>query len=288
MSVHQNPTYTDAYVRLALLYSRYLDQSKRGAHYARQAEIARRRLEEFRSNLDAAATDPEKATEDQTGKLAEIPVIESRLTLPDLPLDESMVIVSGLPRSGTSMMMQMLQQGGLPVLADDHRPSDPSNPRGYLEFEKAKALKNDRTWLAESKGKAVKLVAQLLPFLPPGLEGADSPSEDCPYRIIFMQRPFEEVIASQNRMLEHQKPDMKKGGLSDDRLASVFARQLERIAELLKSRGIPTLVVSYHEALKDPVTTARNVNHFLGRPMDEEEMAKAVEPSLHRERSDDS
>src|SRR5262249_30630691 len=101
------------------------------------------------------------------------------------------IIVSGLPRSGTSLMMQMLDGGGVPVLTDNIRAADTDNPRGYYEFEPVKATKRDATWLPAARGKAVKMVSQLLYHLPPGET----------YRVLFLERDLEEVLASQEKML---------------------------------------------------------------------------------------
>src|SRR5262245_34520180 len=104
------------------------------------------------------------------------------------------VVVSGLPRSGTSLMMQMLQAGGMPLLTDDLRPADTNNPKGYWEYEPVKRLQQDNTWMHKAEGKAVKVISVLLQYLPP----------QHTYKIIFMQRPMQEVLASQTVMLERR------------------------------------------------------------------------------------
>src|SRR3990167_393038 len=97
------------------------------------------------------------------------------------------VIVSGLPRSGTSLMMQMLRAGGMSLLIDDQRPADADNPHGYWEYEPVKRLQHDNSWLPQAEGKAVKVVSALLQYLPPRHT----------YKIIVMHRPMQEVLASQ-------------------------------------------------------------------------------------------
>jgi len=109
-----------------------------------------------------------------------------------MPSDETITVVSGLPRSGTSMMMQMLGAGGLAVLTDGKRGADADNPRGYYEYEAVKSLGQDASWLASAGGKAVKIVSALLIHLPDGFD----------YRVIFMRRPIAEVLASQRAMLD--------------------------------------------------------------------------------------
>ncbi len=108
-----------------------------------------------------------------------------------MPLSEEIIIVSGLPRSGTSLMMQMLDRGGIPVVTDQVRVADDDNPRGYYEFEAVKRTKQDSSWLTGARGRAVKLVSSLLYDLPPTER----------YRVLFMQRELEEVLESQEKML---------------------------------------------------------------------------------------
>ena len=101
-------------------------------------------------------------------------------------MDDVITIVSGLPRSGTSLMMQMLEAGGMPVLTDGIRDADEDNPRGYYELEAVKRTKDDPAWLHGAPGKVVKMIYLLLYDLPTTYN----------YRIIFMRRPLSEVVAS--------------------------------------------------------------------------------------------
>ena len=187
--------------------------------------------------------------------------------------EESVVVVSGLPRSGTSMMMQLLAAGGVPVLADGTREADVDNPRGYLEYEAAKKAQ-DSTWIRDARGKAVKLVAQLLPNLVPGPD----------YRIIFMERNLGEVVASQEAMLRRQ--NLAGGTLSDRRLAATYRAQVESARRGLSRLGTrcSVLGINYQEALTDPEGTARRVNAFLGGTFDEGAMRQAIDPSLRRQK----
>lgn len=187
--------------------------------------------------------------------------------------DETVVIVSGLPRSGTSMMMQLLAAGGVPILADGTRAADVDNPRGYLEYEAAKRAQ-DASWIREARGKGVKLVAQLLSNLVPGPD----------YRIIFMERNLGEVVASQTAMLSRQ--NVVGGTLSERRLASTYRAQIEAARRDLKRLGkrCSVLGINYQEALADPEGTARRVNAFLGGTFDEAAMRRAIDPSLRRQK----
>jgi len=170
--------------------------------------------------------------------------------------------------------MQMLAAGGLPVLTDDKRAADESNPRGYYEFEAAKKVGKNNAWLEQAKGKAVKIVAQLLPGLPPGPQ----------YRILFMERPLGEVVASQQAML--QRLGREGGKLSERQLAATYRRQLDGVRQVLAAHPerVSVLAVNYHEALAEPAALAARVNAFLGGELDEVAMAATVEPGLRHQR----
>ena len=187
--------------------------------------------------------------------------------------NELITVVSGLPRSGTSMLMQMLDSAGYPCLTDGVRKADADNPRGYFEYEKVKRLRRDCAWLPEAKGKAVKIIAQLIPFLPPQFS----------YQIIFMERDISEVLASQRQMLQRQG---KSGGnLSDMQLHQIFERQVREVKGVLMQRNIPTLDVAHSEALQYPMKIAEKIREFLGEDLDVCAMAAAIDPNLHRQRS---
>jgi len=191
------------------------------------------------------------------------------------PADRSQVVtvVAGLPRAGTSMAMQMLAAAGLPAYTDEHRPPDEDNPRGYFEHEQATKLHQDASWVPQARGKAVKIVSHLLPFLPKGEQ----------YRLIFMHRDMREVVASQKAMLE--RLGRKGGGLADARLMRAYTQQLVRVQTWLRRRAeIPVLALSYAEALADPAAAAAKLARFLGEPFDAPAAAAAIEPSLRRQR----
>ena len=171
-------------------------------------------------------------------------------------------------------MMQMLDAGGLTPLTDDVRKADDDNKRGYFEFEKAKSVHKDATWLPDAKGKAVKIVAQLLGSLPP--------RPDVTYRVVFMERDLKEVLASQTKMLERQGE--KGAELSDDSLCDVFAGQIRRIRQMLASRKIPTLYVRHRDCITEPKDVAARLNAFFGGQLDEAAMTGAVDPDLYRQR----
>ena len=187
--------------------------------------------------------------------------------------EKPIIIVSGLPRSGTSMMMQILEAGGIPPLTDSIRKADDDNPRGYYELEAVKKTKEDASWLAGAPGRAVKMVHLLLYDLPPHLR----------YRVIYIERDIREVIASQNRMLDRMGKD--RGGLSDAQTARVFQEQVDALKRWLAGReNFQVLFVSYNELIAGGRGTLAALNAFLGGGLDVEAMVRIVDPTLYRQR----
>jgi hypothetical protein len=189
-------------------------------------------------------------------------------------------IVSGLPRSGTSMMMQMLHRGGLPVLTDAIRSADEDNPRGYFELERVKQTRADPSWLDEAHGKVVKLISRLLLELP-----APAP-ERVRYKVIFMRRDLDEVLRSQQKMLERRGADASQ---SDDEIKELFVAHLEEIETWLRGRpDIDVLFVSYGRMVTEPRPGAERINRFLDGVLDVEAMLSEVDPDLYRNRKQSS
>lgn len=186
------------------------------------------------------------------------------------------IVVSGLPRSGTSMMMRMLEMGGVPPLTDKIRTPDDDNPQGYYEFERVKKLdKGDTAWLVDAQGKAVKVISQLLKYLPADYE----------YRVIFMQRSMDEILASQKKMLINRGEDPHKA--DDAEIAALFDKHLKNVLNWLQIQpNISTLYVNYREILADPAPQVAQINAFLGGNLDEEAMAEVVNPALYRNRQE--
>jgi hypothetical protein len=183
-------------------------------------------------------------------------------------------IVSGLPRSGTSLMMQMLAAGGMPILSDGERQADADNPRGYLEWERIKQLPKDPACIAEAEGKAVKVISLLLLSLPEGHE----------YRVIFMQRPLAEVLASQDVMLQHR--GTAKPGANVSVIAGAFDKNLRAVNAWLDSKSyVKTLRVPYHDVLRDAEDIAQKLTHFLAIELSVDAMTHQVDASLYRNRS---
>ncbi len=187
-------------------------------------------------------------------------------------------IVSGLPRSGTSLMMQMLVAGGMTPLADGERTADADNPRGYLEWERIKTLPQDPACIAEAEGKVVKVISKLLLALPATHE----------YRVVFMERPMPEVLASQAKMLERRglaTPGTPQSAAADQAIAAAFEKHLQEVyAWLEKTPQVKSLRLGYHSVLADPTSAADQLRTFLGIDLNTTAMTQAVDASLYRNR----
>lgn len=183
------------------------------------------------------------------------------------------IIVSGLPRSGTSMMMQMLGAGGLDLFTDEKRMADDNNLKGYLEHEEVKNLAKNKSWLPKANGKGVKIIAQLLPFLP----------QNYKYKIVFMERDIIEVVSSQQKMLgrlgKQVKDDTLPMGLVQD-----FNQTIAEIKSWIKNnRNVEAIFVDYNKVIEQPYQEALMVNDFLGGILNVHSMTEAVDSSMKRE-----
>lgn len=184
-------------------------------------------------------------------------------------------VVSGLPRSGTSMMMRMLAAGGVPPMTDGVREADDDNPRGFYEYEPAKRLKEDASWLDQAQGKVIKLISELLTALP----------DAHTYRIVFMRRHLDEVLKSQEKMLiragkpapsEEEQAEMKR----------FFMLHLGEVEQLLRKSGhIETLFISYNRMLDAPERQVDRVLKFFDEALDRRAMLEVIEPGLYRQRA---
>jgi hypothetical protein len=193
------------------------------------------------------------------------------------PQAKPVIVVTGLPRSGTSMMMRMLAAAGIPALVDEHRPPDDDNPLGYFEFEPVKATRTDNSWVARATGRAVKVVHLLLRELPPQFS----------YRVILMRRDLDEVLESQRKMLARSgKPG---GTIAPDALKRTFTAQLDGIIRWVTDQpNFELLSVEYREVVSDPRAQAARVSAFLAIPENAaalDQMAAAVDASLYRNRA---
>jgi hypothetical protein len=183
-------------------------------------------------------------------------------------------IVAGLPRSGTSMMMQAIEAGGISALTDGIREKDVDNPKGYYEFEAVKKTKTDPSWVKEAEGKVVKMVYSLLYDLP----------DDHEYRVVFLQREMKEVLASQRKMLE--RTGKKGASVGDKKLSELFKAQLEKFHKWIADKNNFSIVlIDYKNMIKAPAEQAEKVDELLGNILDKDGFVSAVDPSLYRNRS---
>ncbi len=186
---------------------------------------------------------------------------------------DPIVVVSGLPRSGTSMMMKMLVEGGLEPVIDNIRTADEDNPKGYFELEKVKQLDKDNAWLADCQGKVIKIISMLLKPLP----------VEHNYKIIFMRRKMEEILASQRQMLIRR--GQPTNTVADDKMAEMFNKHLKDIEQFIASRpNMESLYISYNEVLENPLTNIEKINDFLGGQLNKQAMFEVVDKTLHRQR----
>ena len=171
-------------------------------------------------------------------------------------------------------MMRMLQLGGMDVVSDSIRKNDEDNPRGYFELERVKSLKKagDKSWLGEAQGKAVKVISFLLSDLP----------DEFNYKIIFVHRHLDEVLASQARMLERRSETNKT---SDDDMKASYTAHLKDVESFLESKlNFDSFDVQYDQVIRDPKAHANKINEFLGGTLDVSAMTAAVEADLYRNR----
>lgn len=184
-------------------------------------------------------------------------------------------IVSGLPRSGTSMMMAMLEAGGLTPLIDHIREPDDDNPKGYYEFERVKKIKEDTTWLPDARGKVVKMISMLLIDLPPGQD----------YRVVFMRRRMPEILASQQKMMQ-RRGTVRNDGPDDATMSAFFERHLNDVFKRMNARDdIKLLEVDYNGMLEgNAKPQVDQIATFLDNSVDRDKMLAVIDKQLYRQR----
>ncbi len=190
-------------------------------------------------------------------------------------LSKKIVVVSGLPRSGTSLMMMMLDAAGIPPMQDHVRVPDEDNPKGYYEYERVKLLKEgDIDWVPKAKGKAVKVITMLLENLPPKFK----------YDVIIMRREMSEILASQRRMLERRGENPDK--IPDEEMSELFGKHFRQVIDWIKrQKNIRFVEVSYNNLLENPMHEIEQVNQFLGGKLDTGAMLEKIDTNLYRQRS---
>lgn len=288
-AIEQNPNFKEAHKLLATIYKQWEGDSELAQeHIAAAKSLQNQSTKETKD--DGSIEFPDIGSGDIREHL---PVIgKDETTSEDLILcigqpkkdtvafsgdadpKDTVYVVSGLPRSGTSMMMQMLAAGGMEPFTDSVREADENNPKGYYEAERVKKLNSNNNWLRDCRGKVIKIVAPLIPYLP----------QELPYKIIFMERDMSEVLKSQSSML--QRMEKEGADLASERLAEVLDNQQIHSMNLLKYFRIPVLNVKYSDAVGGNGEVPARLREFLAMDLDTEKMASVVDPSLYRERSD--
>jgi hypothetical protein len=270
-ALEQNPSFPRAHHKLSMIYSRDLKDNARADFHRREAHRVRQLIRPKRRSAQRPQDHAEQA--EYLEEPAEIISDVRREELRGVPADEWIVIVSGLPRAGTYMMMQMLNARGVPICTDQVREPDANNPNGYLEFEKVKGLAKDAKWVADSQGQALKVVAQLVNYLPPHLH----------YKFIFMDRDLEEVIQSQQTMLGQLSSEPAR---ADGNLRTVFRKQLGLAKQrVLEDPNAEMITVAHRDTIERPAVVARRVAEFLELPNpDLLAMAQVVDHCLYRSR----
>ena len=262
-ALSQNPHFPEAHLRLARVLKFQLGDPDEAAAHLRWYREMRRKP----SNKPAAGVN--KLTP------AVVSRCSSHLSRPLPPLGDAVFIVSGLPRSGTSMLMQMLDAGGMEIVTDERRESDEDNPRGYFELEAVKKMFRERDWLADARGKAVKVVVPLVTHLPPG----------CDYRVVLIERDYDEILASQAGMIARRGEPIEDSQERRDRLRNEYIRLVAQTRNLLEGRADVKIVSVRHEdVIGNPRAIAELLNHFAGGGLDTARMSMAVDRSLHRNR----
>ena len=252
-----NPNFPEAHRRLARLLRTHLGDPKSAAEHLRLLQVVKERR-------TLPKSEPSFKIES-----IRVPRLTSSVSAPDW--SRPLVVVTGLPRSGTSMIMQMLDAGGIPVLSDHLREADEDNPRGYFEFEPVKRLLTDSCWLSAARGKAVKIIVPLLSALPAAI----------PSQVIFCERDLDEILDSQECMLRRKGSLL--GSTRRQMLEEEYTRSLKRSKAFLRNRSATTVVtIDYNAAVSNPLLTAQKIQDFLGVTVAVDRMAGIIDPALHR------
>jgi predicted Zn-dependent protease len=271
VAVSQNPLMVIAHKRLQHIYAHRLNNPLKSAEHQLLAIAANKTLRENKRQKNT----PHLATQNPNfeAKIASLAEL-SQLTKGSELADDEIVVVSGLPRSGTSMMMQMLQAGGIKAYVDNERQADEDNPKGYFEHQKVKALNKDASWLDGASGQSIKVITQLLPSIPANKK----------LKIIYMERDLREILASQTKMLNRR--DKKGSGQTQDKLANTYVKQVERVKVMLERRSdnIQLKSINYTDVITNPEKMIAVVSEFFGGKLDTQAMLNTIDTKLYRQK----
>jgi predicted AlkP superfamily phosphohydrolase/phosphomutase/tetratricopeptide (TPR) repeat protein len=287
-ALENNPNFPEVHEALAGLWREKLRNVETAARHEALAQELRREREE-RKETRLALDLPAYDEVDYPKELPEFPESHIVPRLGDAPMSErkeaaagdasdTIYVVTGLPRSGTSMMMQMLRAAGIRPMTDNVREADENNPKGYLELERVKSLAQANDWLDDAHGQSLKVVSPMLPFLPQAKT----------YRVILMQRNADEIVVSQRQMLT--RLDKSGGKLDDSALKNFLESQNAFAQDRLKAHSVHCLTLNYVDVVQQPQDYAAQVASFLGLTDEAaiDAMVAVVDASLHRERREAS
>lgn len=276
VSLSQNPNLIEAHRRLAHLYNKHRpDPEKVELHRNQIASIKKRARARKAANkkikpIDFSAHSTQPPSEKPKTKPQALN--PDTLPAPNPHLSKTISIVTGLPRSGTSMIMQMLNAGGVPALTDGQREADTDNPKGYFELELVKGLKKDNTWLKHAQGRLIKVVIQLIPHLP----------SQHSYKFVFIERDIDEVITSQTSMLK--RLNETGANLSAEDLKEIYQQQIRTVKHTLAQNNHDVLYLQHRQCIEAPTQVAEQLNDFYQGILDPTLMSQQIDPSLHRNR----
>lgn len=263
-ALNLNPRFPVAYLWMARIYRRHIgdpDQAKANS-------------QQYLALIAGGQAAAEKPRPTPVAAVKPVAFAASARQLP--PLTDEVVIVTGLPRSGTSMLMQMLVAGGLLALTDGQREADEDNPRGYFEFEPVKQMAKNTEWFSDARGKVIKIVAPMIPHVPEGV----------PCRVILIERDFDEILASQQKMIQRRSGALEQPDDRKRRLKQEYLKTIVWTKGFLSRRPDTRLLCANRDAiLRDPNAAAAAINSFLGGILNAELTAAAVRPELNRNRS---
>jgi tetratricopeptide (TPR) repeat protein len=285
LCVRQAPLFSAAFRMLGEIARWHKKDPAKQALYQSKVVETRRRLTKLRKEKVAEVSSA-VATSVRNEEAYPMPELKQHPeALAGVPVAEIITVVSGLPRSGTSLMMQILEAAGVPPFTDNKRQADESNRKGYYEHDKVASLLSnpDRSWIKEAKGTAIKVVVPLLAGLPRKLGKPDSEAEPLHYRILFMERDMEEILRSQEAMLRR----LGKSSATSEKIVDISKayRQQERHAKSwCIGRGIPAMSVSFKALVHRPDEILPQLVGFLGVADKVFVMRACIDPALHRAR----
>ena len=287
--VRQAPLFSAAWRKLSEIARRVKADPVQAVFFKQQVKESRKRIRELRRKKaegTGAAVSPAESQNPGDAPEPEMPALRPPADPPD-PGDpaDTITLVSGLPRSGTSLMMQILEAAGIPPHTDGRRQADESNRKGYYEHGKTGALlaPGDKSWLAEARGRALKVVAPLLAALPLQIQirpAKSDPPRKLRYRLLFMERPMDEVLDSQRAMLGRLGKKTPERGDP----AKAYREQVRRAKTWALRHEIPALSVDFHALVHRPDSVLPEIAAFLGAENMLPAMRACIDPSLHRSR----